>query len=500
MYPPEQDIVVYCQPCWWADNWDGTEYSMEYDPTRPFLEQVRVLNNKTPHVALETTYLTLKDCEYCNAIAYGKNCMLATWADYCENVCFSSLINGVKDSSDCLRMSDSELCYESMGQNKGYRVFYSEECDSSTDVWFSRNLSGCINCVGCVNMRGASYCIFNEKYSKEDYFEKVKELKLDTRSGIEAFQKQIPEFFKKFPYREYSGNTLNVNVTGEYTYQSKNSKNMYISSGTEDCTNCQFITVAPARDCMDYSGWGNNAELIYESANVGDGVSNSKFSVYCFPDVTETEYSMWCIGAKHNFGCVNLKRKKYCILNKEYSKEEYEKLKAEIIADMRVRPYMDERGKSYLYGEFFPPEFSAFAYNTSNASKFFPKTEQEALTGGYFWHNELEQQVEATTTGDALPETIDEVTDAVMQEAIACTTCSRKYRIASLELSILRKLHMPLPDRCPKCREASRFAQMNPPRLYERTCANCNKPITTAFAPDRSETVYCVECYQKEIH
>ncbi len=499
MYPPTQDITVYCQPCWWGDSWDGAEYAMDYDPSRPFLDQVKELSNKTPYCALETTYLTLKDCEYCNAIAYGKNCMLATWSDYCENVSFSSFLNGVKDTSDCLRMQESELCYESSGQNKSYRVFYSEECDSSTDVWFSRNLSGCINCVGCANMRGASYCIFNEKYSKEEYFEKLKEWNLDTRDGIEALKGQLQEFWDRFPYREYSGNTLNVNVTGEYTYQSKNSKEMFLSNGVEDSSYCQFITVSPARDCMDYSGWGNGAELIYESANLGDNVTNSKFSGYCFPDVMETEYSMWCIGSKYNLGCVNLKRKKYAILNKVYEKEEYETLRAQIIEDMKQNPYIDATGKQFGYGEFFPPEFSKFAYNNCNASKFFPKTRDEATAGGYFWNEEETQNVEATISGNDLPQRQSEVTDEIMQHNIACTTCDRKYRIANLELSILRKLNIPLPTRCPKCREADRFKKMNLPILRESTCANCEKPITTAFPADTSKTIFCVDCYQQAI-
>lgn len=499
MYPPTQDITVYCQPCWWADEWDGSEYAMDYDPSRPFLEQVKELSDKTPYCALETTYLTLKDCDYCNAIAYGKNCLLATWLDYCENVCFSSYLNNSKDISDCMRMQESELCYESIGQNKSYRVFYSEECDSCTDVWFSRNLSGCINCVGCVNMRGASYCIFNEKYSKEDYFEKIKEFRLDTREGIENLKAQIQEFWDHYPYREYSGNTMNVNVTGEYTYQSKNSKNMYISTGAEDCSDCQFITVAPARDCKDYSGWGNGAELIYESANIGDNVSKVKFSVYCFPDVMETEYSMWCVAAKYNLGCVNLKRKKYAILNKEYDKETYEKMREEIIADMRVRPYVDKTGKEYLYGEFFPTEFSKFAYNGANASKYFWKTKEQALSEGYFWNEEEVQNVEATIAGNELPQTIAEVTDAITNEAIACMTCDKKYRIAPLELSILQKLNIPLPTRCPKCRESDRFKKLNLPILRESTCANCEKPITTAFPEDTNKRIYCVDCYQKEV-
>ena len=499
MYPPTQQITVYCQPCWWGDTWDGTEYGMDYDPSRPFLDQVKELSDKTPYCALETTYLTLKDCEYTNAIAYAKNCLLATWADYCENVCFSSFLNGIKDSSDLLRAKDSELCYESMGQNKGYRVFYSEECDSCTDVWFSRNLSGCINCVGCVNMRGASYCIFNQKYSKEEYFEKIKAFHLDTREGIEALRGQINAFWLKFPYREYSGNSLNVNVTGEYVFESKNAHNMYNSIGAEDCKNSQFITVPPARDCVDYSGWGNGAELIYESANVGDNVSNTKFSLYCFPDIMETEYSMWCVASKYNLGCVNLKRKQYAILNKVYDKETYEKMKAEIIADMRKRPYIDNTGKHYFYGEFFAPEFSKFAYNTSNASKFFPKSKGEALSGGYFWNEEEPQNIEATLDGNALPQTIAEVSDDILKEAIACTTCDKKYRIAPLELSILRKLNIPLPTRCPKCREAARFAKINLPILRDTHCAKCNKNIQTAFPENFTGAIYCVDCYQKEI-
>src|SRR6185503_7187670 len=134
------------------------------------------------------------------SIAYSKNCMLTIWADYCENVYNSSILNGVKDSADCLRVFSSELCYESIGQRKScYRSFYSQECDSCSDMWFSRNCYGCMNCIGCVNQRGASYKIFNVEYTKEEYSKKLEELKLNTRSGISALQKEAEVFWKKFP-------------------------------------------------------------------------------------------------------------------------------------------------------------------------------------------------------------------------------------------------------------------------------------------------------------
>ncbi|MCX6722624.1 MAG: hypothetical protein NT094_00975 [Candidatus Staskawiczbacteria bacterium] len=334
MYPPEQKITVYCQPCWWADNWDGTEYAMNYDKSRSFLEQVKELSEKTPYAALETTYSTLENCDYSNAIAYSKNCTLTTWADHCESVCYSSFLDTLKFSSDCFRGYASELCYGSIGFSRCYRMFFSDECDDCVDIFFCRNCYGCTKCIGCVNLSGASNCIFNVKYSKEEYEEKLKEFDLESWSNIEKLQKEAQKFWLTKPYRAYHGHSLNKNVTGEYVYESKNSKEVYIFNGGENCKYCQLVTVKPARDCYDYSGWGNNAELLYECFNVGDNVNNVKFSGFCFPDVMNVEHSLWCASVKNCFGCVNLKRKSYCILNKEYSPEEYKKLREEIMISM----------------------------------------------------------------------------------------------------------------------------------------------------------------------
>lgn len=498
MYPSTQKIIVYCQPCWWSDSWDGTEYAMDYDPGKSFLAQWKELSEKTPYVALETTYPTLKNCEYSNSIAYSKNCTLAIWADNCESVYFSSLLNGLKYSSDCIRGYQSELCYESIGFTKNYRTFFSDECDTCVDVWFSRNCYGCTNCVGCVNLRGVSNCIFNVKYSKEEYEEKLKELGLNSWKKLHEIEKQAHEFWLTKPYREYNGHSLNLNVTGEHVYTSKNSKEMYIVNGAENCKWCQLITVPPAKDCWDYSGWGNNAELIYESFNVGDHVSNSKFCGYSFPEVINTEYSLWCIAAKNNFGCVNLKRKNYSILNKQYSKEEYEILRGKIIEDMKENPYVDSRGRFWPYGEFFGPGFDKFAYNNSSAYKFFPKTKEEALAQGFTWNDEEERQADATINGDDLPSTINMIDESILKEIISCINCKRKYKIAALEFDLLKKMNLPIPHECPKCRESKRFDRMTKPKLYNRTCAKCNADIYTPYAPDRPEIVYCVKCYQAE--
>ena len=490
---------MYCHPCWWADDWDGTEYGMDYDPTRPFLAQVKELVEKTPYATLESAYLTNVRTDYANALGHCKDCYMIFWADFCENTFYSTFLNALKDSLDCYRMKESELCYEVVGGHKCYKTFFSEECDSCTDVWFSRSCAGCVNCFGCINMRNKSYCIFNEQYTRESYFEKLKELKLDTHDGLIKAEKQVQEFWLKHPRRMYIGNSLNVGVTGDYIYESKNAKDAYMIGGVEDSRYVQFVSVPSVKDCYDYSGWGNGAEKIYEAAVVGEGASDVKFAHECWPDSLENEYCVYAIACKQCFGCVNLKRKQYCILNKKYTKEEYEKLVTHIRKDMIENPYIDANGKIWKYGEFLPSEFSRFCYNESLASVFFPKTKEETLADGFLWHDGESGQYTITMKAENIPQTIEQIDDSILKEVVECESCKKAYKFIEAEINLMRRLGLPLPHMCLNCRQARRFKKTNPPVLYDRQCDKCKKDIKTSYSPDRPEIVYCESCYQQEV-
>src|SRR3989338_6468121 len=56
IFPKNNNLKIFCQPCWWSDSWDGTEYAMNYDPSRPFFEQLKELSEKTPYAAQESLY------------------------------------------------------------------------------------------------------------------------------------------------------------------------------------------------------------------------------------------------------------------------------------------------------------------------------------------------------------------------------------------------------------------------------------------------------------
>ena len=36
VYNKDKELLVYCSPCWWSDNWDDTKYGKDYNWNKPF--------------------------------------------------------------------------------------------------------------------------------------------------------------------------------------------------------------------------------------------------------------------------------------------------------------------------------------------------------------------------------------------------------------------------------------------------------------------------------
>jgi hypothetical protein len=490
---------VFCAKCWWADNWDGTEYSQEYDETRPFLEQFLELRNRSTFMAVENLYTTLINSPYVNAAAYQKDCFMVFNADYGEKSAYCMVFAHVNECLDGFRLKNCELCYECNGMYKSYRCIYSEELDSCSDVLFSRSCSGCTNCFGCINLRNKSNCIFNVQYSKEEYKEKIQAMNLNTREGIDNALTQARDFWMKHPVRAVVGNSMNVNISGDFIYESKNTKDAYMVSGVEDSRYVQMLTMGPTKNCYDYTNWGNGVENLYECLTVGEGAYNNKFCVQCWPNAMDNEYCLYAIQAKDCFGCVNLKRKRYCILNKEYSKEDYFKLKEKIIADMKQNVYINRAGNEWSYGELFPLETSPFSYNETMAQYYFPLTKEEAQMKSISWHDSIDSDHAITLRAEDIPDDVESIDESIQNEIIECQECTNGFRFNKLELMLHKKIQVPLPSVCWKCRFKRRFERVNKPNLYDRICDRCSTPIQTSYSPDRPEIVYCEKCYQQEV-
>ena len=500
IYAPDRLDRMYCNECWWKDDWDGTEYGIEYNPDKPFFEQLIELRKKSIFVALESLFPSNVNTKYTNNSSYQKNCFMTIHADYDEHSAYTLLTYNTKDCLDCYRARKSELCYECIGIANCYQCKWSEELDACVNILFCQSCYGCINCLGCVNLVNKKYCIFNKEYSKEEYLRKIYEYKLDTYEGQQKIKKMSEEFWLKAPKKEYHGNSFNKNTTGEYVYQSKNTKESFIVAGAEDCKYVQYLTIKGAKDCYDYTVWGDRAELLYECYVVGFGAYNNKFCAECWPEARDIEYSYYCVESKDCFGCINLKRKKYCILNKQYSKEEYFILKEKIISDMKKNPWKNKVGHIYTYGEFLPPEISPYGYNETLSFDYNPLSKEEAFKQGYDWYEISKLNYKITINSGSLPETFSEISENIKNEVIECDVCKRGYNISQVELELLKSFNQPIPHACSNCRHIRRFERVNKPILYNRNCDKCNAEIRTPYAPEIPEIIYCEKCYQQEVY
>ena len=506
IFSEQSAVHVYCSPCWWSDTWEAIDYGIEPDFSRDVFSQIDELFHSVPQMNLNGLYQTKINSDYTHMASWQKDCYMVTYSDYCENVIYGSFVNHTKDSVDNLMGEKLELCYETINCSRCYQTFFSVDCESCTDVWFSKNCSGCTNCFGCVNLKNKSYHIFNESYTKEEYVEKLRELRPKTRDDIERQSERARLLWQEHP-QKYMHGWRNIDSTGDYLNDTKNAKNCFVGFNMEDCRYCSFVT-GKITDTYDFINFGEGSSCMYEILQGGDQCKNLRMSQFIITNCQDVDYSFYCIGCRDIFGCVGLKKRQYCIFNKQYTKEEYFIMREKLIQHMRTMPYIDKRGNVYAYGEFFPIETSAFAYNETSAQEFFPLTKKEALASGYFWLDREKRQHQPTVLSKDVPLTCDDISDSVFNEIIQCEhkgtcedQCVSAFKIIPGEVQFYRRLGLPLPKLCPSCRHAKRIQYRNPLKLWRRSCMNkgCTNEFETSYAPDRPEIVYCESCYQNEV-
>jgi hypothetical protein len=499
---------VYCRPCWWGDDWDGIDQGIDFDESKSFISQLYDLSRKGPAPSLFGLYTTLTNSEYTNMVSDLKNCYLLTHSDECENCMYGSCIVGCKDSVDNTMLDDSELCYDNVDCQKCYQTLYSVDCANCRNVYFSNNCVDCSDCFGCVNLRSQKYHIFNKPYSKEEYVEVIKSLEINSYKSIQNIKQKAIEFWKKFP-KKYIHERHNSNVSGDYIYNSKNTHNSFIVADIEDSKFCAYITAGgKTTDAYDFTHYGASTELMYDTMLSGYSY-NIKFGFFTTLQSRNVEYSLFCAGSKDCFGCVGLKNKQYCILNKQYSKEDYEVLVEKIKRHMMDVPYVDKQGLQYKYGEFYPIELSPFGYNATTAQEYFPLTKDEVIKRGYSWKEPEDKNYQLDIMPENLPDTIDNVDEEILSKVISCEhagscneACMTAFKIVSEELKFYKRMNIPLPRLCSNCRYFQRNQFRNPMKLWHRKCMKegCGNEFETSYAPEKPDIVYCEKCYQQEVY
>lgn len=457
MHRADAAFPVYCHDCFYSDGWDALIHGREYDFSKSFFEQFKNLQRVVPRPALYAMQNVRSD--YCNYTAHMKDGYLMFGSWFCENCGYGQTILESKDCWDCLFTKNSEQCYASIDCVKCNLTHFSEKCSDCFDSIFLFDCRNCQNCLFCTNLRNKNYYIFNKQVSKEE-FEKTKR---EIFASYAAFQKAVADFRKlvrEKALHKFMTGDRNSNVSGEFIYQSKNVfDSYYINDGERE--RYAVRGGKGQKDAMDVFGV-HAGELAYECNNI-DFSSRCLFSINGENNLN-SDYLVDSDHVSNSFGCISVRKKEFCILNKQYDGKTFYELREKIVEQMSKMPYVDNKGRTYLYGELFPVELSPHSYNETLAQEYVPATKEWAEELGYSWSESEEKSYTATKSWRELPDVITEVKDDILSEVILCEAwdtdktsaqqhkCSKAFKITPNELAIYRRWNLPLPRKCPNTR------------------------------------------------
>ena len=489
IYSADSNYIVYSQNEWWSDKWNWMDYWIYFDFNKSFFEQFNELFLKVPKMNM--IWSNNENSNYCNLVADLNNCYLVFESSNNEDCLYGYWLQKCKNCVDSNYLHECELCFESENCYWCYDSKFLQNCKNCSQSSFLKDCIWCKNCFGCVNLQNKEYYFLNKKYSKEEYSKIINELHLENFLNLKKFKKTFADFSKKNP-NKYAQIQKSENCTWDYIENCNNCVECFHAHESENCKYSEHVW-RNAKYVMDASTAGRNAELIYESINCGINAYSMMFSSQCW-SCSDVLYSINCHNISNCFWCTWLKNhEKYMILNKQYTKQEYETLIPKIIEHMR---------SLWEWWEFFPTKLSPFAYNETVAQEYFPLNKQQVVQKFWKWKDTDEKLTEITKIipAEKLPDDINDIPDDILTWAIKCEISQKPFKIIHEELKFYRENNIPIPHLHPELRHKERTNLRNPRKLFNRECDKCNKSIQTTYAPEREEIVYCERCYLKEIY
>ncbi len=357
-----------------------------------------------------------------------KNCYYCFDGFECQDCYYSYGTHYNKNCVDCYYVRKSELLYDCTNMEVCYNLKYSCYCKQASDSYFLFNCRNVQNCFMSSNLRNKSYYLFNKQVTKEEYEKFIAAINFSDYKTILDLKKQfLEEIVEKTPIPPFFLENCE-NVTGNLAKNCSNVERAFESRDLKDGYNC--FQAYECKDIMNCYMSGINSEGIFQ------GVATGIESYYCKNCAfvwhsANMEYCYLCVNCQDCFGCIGLRKKQYCILNKQYTKEEYEQTKKRMIESMR------ERGE---YGMFFPAELNPFHYEDTIASDIFGEGNRDIFEKEYTAYQNLIVDSSSVQT---------------------CPLSGMAFRYTKSEIEFYTKEKIPLPRVAFPMRHKARMELMN---------------------------------------
>lgn len=423
-------VVSVCSDWFWSDECDNCAAGRDYDFSRPFFSQFIEVAQRS--YAQSINRLNCEDSPYVNACVGLKSCHLCFACEQLQDSIYCAICSKSNDLLLCSGVSESELCYACLDCENVYGSRFLQDCRDCSNCYWCLDCIGCSNCFQCCGLRQArsGYYIHNEKVSEAEWTDTLARFDFGSFAG----ERKINQLWNRSAAASHTYDTNFHNEDCSLTYHTQHSKrscNAMYSSYCEDCKDIIYST--HGRDCYSCV-WARDAERCYMLAG-GANAYNCFLSDGALGNAKNLFYSLCCYnGCEDLFGCFFLKRKRYCILNKQYSKSEYFDLRARIISHMKT---------TGEWGKFFPTELYGTPYQDSWAYFFFTELDDEQIRQrGLLASDSRAERV--IDSGIELPDNIADCNDELCDKEIRCMSTGRPFGIGKREIKAFRKHEAPL--------------------------------------------------------
>ncbi|MFH1315834.1 MAG: hypothetical protein ABIH67_05585 [Candidatus Uhrbacteria bacterium] len=472
----------------WYDR-DFSELAKDLDSSRSFLDQYYELNRSVPRPAHDNIVQPEDSIAF---LSFGDQDSYFVLAGRTKRCFYCSNGFDCQDSAEIMMGKNIADSYNVLNSSRLHRCNFVRDCLDCIDCTFMFDCRNCEHCFGAANKRNKKYLWFNEQLSEREYKKRMKEVDLSSSRIKQEYENRFEQFLKEQAVWPENVNINCENSTGEYLEDTTNARECYhIRGGSRDLDHVTFCLGAPSHDCA-YCGGATGASDCYYST----GVTNCKDAKFCMNFVTNSqnvEYCERCNDCENCFGCVGLVRKKFCILNKQYSEEDYWK----VLDDLKCQ--MLDQGE---YGDI--PNLRFSTQHWTCLLDLYEIDRDMAIKLGAEDFDLVSHGAEGPEIDPARLQSPDSLPDCVTQidfESVTNTmyqddVVNRRYGYLRPELELYQRLNIAPPRKHPRSRMLDLELILNKPEFIESNCQMCNKPVTIAknlTYPDRK--IYCRPCY-----
>lgn len=491
--------------------WCPEQYGSKFDPQRGFVSQLASLWRKAPRPAVSVR--ASSNCGVVHDCWNVRDSFCLTGSSDCSGCFYSTGLRQCRECVDCYFLQQCNSCYECLYCRASVGLRWSEYCYDCQDSTFLSGCVACRDCFFCVGLDNAQFCFRNQQLSEAEYRLELKRWKLSDRDDVDRARREYQKFVSSLPLPHRYIVGTNDGSLGNALFSCGSVYSTFECADASNLLCC--MDLVGAQQCIEGFG-GAGVSASGQFVSVGGTAVEVFNSVDCIGNVRFLNYCAHCADSENLFGCIGLSGREFCILNVQYTEQEY--YQTLTLIERRMRS--DEE-----WGRFLPVEFSEYCYNHSAAGDRMPLNETQAAMLGYRWGASVEDVrpsallkvaeqradlagIDADINGSGVRSTFKEVPrllgvpaddQKLTQGLFLCEITGVPFQFSQHELVLYRAFGVPLPDRVSRERYRERLARTSALRLLPGSCPITGRGFLSAFTASDCRPVVVDEVWREAV-